>query len=297
MGLVEDDQVGQTELAAFMEHFDQLGWIDGLNIKIDYRWPGTDRDRIAAAAKELVAFRPDVLVGRATPVVAALLRETKDIPVVFVVVAEPVLSGFVKSLAVPGTNGTGFTNFEASVGGKWINLLKLASPQITRIAVLYNPDTAPYAKGFLETAGAAAHSASIEFVDQPVYNEDEINHAISALGRHGAAGLITLTDSFITQYGQIIIEKVAYHRVPALYGNHSFTRQGGLMAYAVDYPDLFRSAASYVDQILRGAKPADMPVQQPTKFELSLNVATARALGLDLPPTLLAIADEVIEVG
>jgi putative ABC transport system substrate-binding protein len=297
MGLVEGDQAGQTELAAFMEHFDQLGWIDGLNIKIDYRWPGTDSGRIAASAKELVASCPDVLVGRATPVVAALLHETKDIPVVFVVVAEPVLSGFVKSLALPGTNGTGFTNFEASVGGKWINLLKMASPQITRIAALYNPDTAPYAKGFLETASAAAHSTSIEFVDQPVHNEDEIKREISALGRHGAAGLITLTDSFITQYGQIIIENAACHRVPALYGNHSFTRQGGLMAYAVDYPDLFRRAASYVDQILRGAKPADMPVQQPTKFELSLNLVAARALGLDLPPTLLAVADEVIEVG
>jgi putative ABC transport system substrate-binding protein len=294
MGLVEGDQAGQTELAAFMEHFDQLGWIDGLNIKIDYRWPGTDGDRIAAAAKELVALGPDVLLGRATPVVAALLHETKDIPVVFVVVAEPVSSGFVKSLALPGTNGTGFTNFEASVGGKWINLLKMASPQITRIALLYNPDTAPYAKGFLETASAAAHSTSIEFINQPVHNEDEIKHEISALGRHGAAGLITLTDSFITQHGQTIIENAACHRVPALYGNRSFTRQGGLMAYAVDYPDLFRRAASYVDQILRGAKPADMPVQQPTKFELSLNVVTATALGLDLSPTLLAIADEVM---
>jgi putative ABC transport system substrate-binding protein len=166
---------------------------------------------------------------------------------------------------------------------------------MTRIALLYNPDTAPYAKGFLEAANAAAHSYSIDFVNQPVRDDVEIKREISALGRHGTAGLVTLTDSFITQHGQTIIDSAASHRVPALYGNRSFARQGGLMAYAVDYPDLFRRAASYVDQILRGAKPADMPVQQPTKFELSLNVVTARALGLELPPTLLALADEVIE--
>jgi putative ABC transport system substrate-binding protein len=295
IGLSEDDPAGKAELAAFMEHFDQLGWIDGLNINVDYRWSGTDRDSLADAAKQLVALGPDVLFGRATPVVAALLRETRDIPVVFVVVAEPVSSGLVKSLASPGGNATGFTNFQASVGGKWVDLLKTASPPIERIALLYNPETAPYAPAFLDSANSAAHSISIDFVARQVRNDAQIEEEIGALARQGAAGLVTLTDSFITAHGQTLIDSAASHRVPALYANHSFTRRGGLMAYAVDYPDLFRRAASYVDRILKGDKPGDMPVQQPTKFELSINVVTAKTLGLDLPPRLLAVADEVIE--
>jgi putative ABC transport system substrate-binding protein len=294
-GLPATDPLGQAEVAAFRHGLQELGWVPGRNIQIEYRWPDTDIDLIGAAATELVALKPEVILARATPSVAAVRRETSAIPVVFLQVADPLGVGFVQSLSRPGGNITGFTNFEASLGGKWLELLKEIAPGVKRVAALFNPDTAPYAGTFLRTIEAAAPAFGVEPITATVRNADEIEGAIAAVAREPGGGIVQIPDSFTLAHRESIIGLLARHRLPAIYSNHTFPASGGLIAYAVDSRDIFRRAASYVDRILKGTKPLDLPVQQPTKFELVINLKTAKALGLDVPSTLLARADEVIE--
>jgi len=295
MSFVPDDPPGVADVVAFRQRLTELGWIEGQNIRIEFRWPGSDVERAEVLAKELVALKPDVLLARSTPTTAALRRETDTIPIVFVNIAEPIESGFVQTLARPGGNITGFTNFESSIGGKWLQLLKEADPRIVRIAIIYNPRTAPFAGLFLRSVQSAAASLALQIVDMPVHSDGNIEAAMVVFAQEPGGGLIAIPDTFTIGRRDMIIGLAARHRLPALYPTPSFTRSGGLMAYAVETRDAIQRAAGYIDRILRGAKPADLSVQAPAKFELSINLKTAKALGLDLSPMLIARADELIE--
>jgi putative tryptophan/tyrosine transport system substrate-binding protein len=294
-GLVEDDAGGQEEVAALRKGIERLGWAPHRDVEIDFLWPGMDLDRVRALARDVAAKSPDLVLSRSTPATAALMREGSTLPIVFIGVTEPVGSGFVQSLARPGGNMTGFTNFDASIGGKWVELLRELSPSLARIALLFNPKTAPFAEAFLRSVEAVANNVGVAVLPTAVGDDDEIERAITTLAREPGCGIIGITDAFITERRKLIIALAARHRLPAVYANRVFTRNGGLMAYAVDFPDLFLRAASYVDRIFKGALPADLPVQHPQKFELSLNLKTAGALGLEVPPALLARVDKVIE--
>ncbi len=294
-GLADTDPAAQAEILALRQGLRELGWIEGRNLAIEYRFAGADPARLLGYAQELAQLNLDVVLSRATPPTAALMQAARNTPIVFVVVAEPIASGFVQSLARPGGNLTGFTNFEASVGGKWVDLLKEISPRVARVALMFNPKTAPYAQAFLAAAQAAGPSLGTQPFPAPVNSPAEIEATIVALGGQPGSGLICITDSFMTEHRDLIIQLAARHRIPAVYANRGFAPAGGLMSYAADFPDLFRRAAGYVDRILKGAKPSDLPVQAPTKFELSINLKTAMALGLDPPAALIARADEVIE--
>jgi putative tryptophan/tyrosine transport system substrate-binding protein len=295
MGLAEGDRGGQAEVDALQQGLRDFGWVEGHNIHIDYRWPGGDIERARAFAKEVVALKPDVLVTRSTPATLALKAETSTIPIVFVSIAEPTVSGLVESLGRPGGNITGFTNFEASLGGKLMDLLKQMSPRLKRASFLYNPATAPYAQSYLRSAQAAAAALAVEPLASPVQNDTDIEAAITALAREPGGGLVGIPDTFIQERRDLIITLVGRYGLPAIYANRVWAPSGGLMSYAVDALDLFRRAAAYVDNILKGARPADLPVQQPSKYELVINLKTAAALGLTVPFNLLATADEVIE--
>jgi putative ABC transport system substrate-binding protein len=295
MGLSPNDSGGQAEVAAFRQRLSALGWVEGRNIRLEFRWQGGDVALVQTFARELVAINPDLLMGRSTPTTAALKHETSTIPIVFVNVAEPIESGFVQSLAHPGGNITGFTNFEGSIGGKWLQLLKECDPRITRVAVIYKPQTAPFSGSFLRSVQSAAPKLAVEVVAMPVGSEAEIAPALTAFSQHSGAGLVAIPDSFTMEHRQRIISVCAQTGLPALDSNLVSTPDGGLLAYAVDTRTLFHRAASYVDRILKGAKPGELPVEQPTHFELSINLKTAKALGLDTPATLIASADEVIE--
>ena len=295
MNVVQEDPGGPAEVMALRKGLSELGWVEGRNIRVEFRWPGGDIERAQTFAKELVGLRPDVLIGRSTPTTSALKRETDTIPIIFVNVTEPVEQGFVQSLARPGGIITGFTNFEASIGGKWLQLLKEVDPRITRIAIIYNPQTAPFAGLFLRSVQSAAPTLAVEAIAMPIQSETEIEAALTTFARQPAGGLIVIPDSFTGQHRDLIIALAARNRLPALYANLVSTPSGGLMAYAVDTRDLMQRAATYIDRILKGAKPADLPVQQPAKFQLVINLKTAKALGLEVPATLLATADEVIE--
>jgi len=236
-----------------------------------------------------------VLIGRSSLATAAFKQETSTIPIIFVNITEPVEQGFVQSLARPGGNITGFTNFEASIGGKWLQLLKEVDPRIARVAVIYNPRTAPFAGLLLRSVQAAAPTFAVDAIAMPIQSEAEIEAALTAFAQRSLAGLIVIPDSFTVQHRDLIVALAARNLVPALYANLISTPIGGLMAYAVDTRDLMQRAAAYVDRILRGANPGDLPVQQPAKFQLSINLKAAKAIGLDLAPALIARADEVIE--
>jgi len=295
MNVVQDDAGGPAEVMALRQGLTELGWIEGRNIHVDFRWPGGDIERAQTFAKELVGLRPDVLIGRSTPTTAALKRETGTIPIIFVNVTEPVEQGFVESLSRPGGNITGFTNFEASIGGKWLQLLKEADPRIARVAVIYNPQTAPFAGSYLRSVQLAASTFAVEAVAMPIQSDADIEAALTMFAQRPSGGLIVIPDSFTGQHRDLIIVQAARNRVPALYANLVSTPIGGLMAYSVDTRDLMQRAAMYIDRILKGAHPADLPVQQPIRFELSINLKTAKVLGLALPDMLVASADEVIE--
>ncbi len=295
MSVVADDPGGSTDVAAFRQGLADFGWVEGRNIQIELRWPGGDIERAQAFAKELVGLKPDVLLARSTPTTAALKRETSLIPIVFVNVAEPVESGFAQTLARPGGHITGFTNFEASIGGKWLQLLKEADARVVRVAVIYNPQTAPFAALFLHSVQSAAPTLAVQVVDMPVEDDADIETAARMFTGEPGGGLIAIPDSFTVGRRDVIIALAARHRLPALYSAPSFTSSGGLMAYAVDTRDTMQRAAGYIDRILKGTKPADLPVQAPVKFELSINLKTAKALGLTFPTALLVRADEVIE--
>jgi ABC-type uncharacterized transport system substrate-binding protein len=295
MNVVQEDPGGPADVMAFGHGLAELGWIEGRNIHVAFRWPGGDIDRVQTFAKELVGLRPDVLIGRSTPTTAALKQETTTIPIIFVNVPEPAEQGFVQSLARPGGNITGFTNFEASIGGKWLQLLKEVDPRIARVAVIYNPQTAPFAGLFLRSVESAAPTFAVEAVAMPIQSDADIETALSMFAAQPSSGLIAIPDSFTGQHRDLIIALAARYRLPALYAIPSATPSGGLMAYAVDTRDTMQRAAGYVDRILKGAKPAELAVQQAARFQLSINLKTAKAIGLDVAPNLAARADEVIE--
>ena len=295
MGLSESDPEARGWVATFVEELARLGWIDGRNARIERRWTNADIKRTSALAKELLAGPPDVILAVSTPVTAALHRETSIVPIVFAPVHDPVGAGFVASLARPGGNITGFTQTDAGLGGKWLGLLKEIAPGIKRAGILFNPDTAPGGEDFfLGSFEAAARALAVEPVTMRVRSDAEIEAAIAALGRE-PAGLVMMDEAFVAVHQATVISSSARNNVPAINQTPGFVRDGGLISYGADFTDLFRRAAGYVDRILRGEKPADLPVQTPTKFLTAINLKTAKALGLDVPAELLAMADEVIE--
>jgi putative ABC transport system substrate-binding protein len=293
MGLANDAE-GQARVNAFEQALRELGWIADRNVQIRYVWAGGAVD-MQTHAQELTRAIPDVVLAHGTTATIALRHETRTIPIVFVTVADPLGSGLVASLARPDGNVSGFTNFEFAMGGKWIEILKEFHSRLVRVLVLFNPQTAPYGSYFLRSVEAAAPSFGMDVVAAPVQQVGEIKSAITSFASKPGGALIVLPDIFTGTNRTTIISLAAEHFLPGLYPFDYFVRAGGLMSYGVDQIDLFRRATSYVDRILKGAKPADLPVQQPTKFNLTINLKTAKALGLDVPATLLARADEVIE--
>ncbi len=295
MGFAEDDPDTKAKLAAFQQGLDRLGWLEGRNVRINYRFAPAGA-QAQVLAKELVALQPDVILASSTPIVTALQRETRTIPIVFVQLADPIGSGFVATLARPGGNITGFLLFEASIVGKWLALLKEIAPNLARAALVINPKTAPYYEFYLGPAQVAASSLGIELVLAPIDDvPDDIERALDAFARVPNGGLLLPPDTNTNVHLDLIIALAARHRLPAVYSDRFFVVAGGLICYSTDRADQYRTAASYVDRILRGATPADLPVQVPTKYETVVNIKTAKALGLTLPPGLLVAADEVIE--
>jgi putative ABC transport system substrate-binding protein len=296
MSYNENDAEAKTYLTGFTQWLEELGWNDGRNARIDVRWAAGSVERMRVFAKELVDLQPHVILSNTTPVTAVIQRETRTIPIVFVVVSDPVGDGFVASLARPGGNLTGFIFTEAKMGGKWLELLKEIAPSIKRAAIMFNPDTAP-GRGsyYLPSFQAAAQSLRLEPITAPVHSEAEIETGITSLGREPGGGLVAMGDSFVWGRRASIISSAARNNVPAIYPGAVCARDGGLLSYAPDLGDIFRRAAPYVDRILRGANPADLPVQNPIKFELVINLKTAKALSLDVPPQLQQLADEIIE--
>ena len=290
-----DDPEQQRVVAAFEQALEDLRWTKGRNIRIDYRFYGDDTKLALAFARELAGLTPDVLVGQGTPGLRALQQVTHAIPIVFPQVADPIGQGFVASLARPGGNITGFTNYEFSMAGKWLEMLKEVAPGLARVALVFNPETAPYYPMYLHPLEAAGRSLAVEVTASPIRDDAEIERAIAALGGEAGSGLVVMPDTFTVVHRKVIIELAARYRVPAVYPFAYYVASGGLLSYGVDGADLYRRAASYVDRILKGAKPSDLPVQQPTKFELVINLKTAKALGVTIPALLLGSADEVIE--
>ena len=262
---------------------------------MDLRWGGGDINRIRALAQELVGLQPDIILASTTPATVALQRETRTIPIVFATVADPVASGIVARLDRPGGNITGFANLEASLGGKWLELLSEIAPGLKRAAIMFNPDIDPRIGLFMPSFETAARSLKVEPIIAPVHSDAEIETAIIALGREPGGGLVVMPDVFMIVHRAPIILAAARNNVPAVYSLSDFARDGGLLSYGPDLVDIFRRAATYVDRILRGAKPGDLPVQFPTKFEMVVNLKTAKALGLTVPQSILLRADEVIE--
>jgi len=290
-----DDREGQARVTALKQGLQELGWTEGRNIQIETRFGGADAGRIRAHAAELVALAPEVLVGQTTPVIRALRQATSSIPIVMVPVNDPVEQGFVSSLAHPGGNITGVALVDFQMVGKWLEMLKEAAPSVSRAALMFNPDTSPHYYVYLRSFEAEPRSVAVEVTAAPVRNTAEIEEAIAKLGRDPGRAVIVPPDAFIFVHHQLLIRLAQQHRLPAVYAYRTLVAQGALMSYGPDVYDLFRRSASYVDRILKGAKPSDLPVQQPTKFELAINLKTARALDLQIPDKLLALADEVIE--
>jgi putative ABC transport system substrate-binding protein len=297
VGAAESDPQIITDLAAFKAALAGLGWVEGRNVQIEYRFAEADADRMRVIAKELVALQPDMIVVHTTPCLAALQRETSTIPIVFVVVSDPVGSGFVASLPRPGGNITGFINLEASLSGKWIEILKEIVPRVARAALMFNPETAPYFAFYKEPFEAAARSHGIEPVAAPVRTAADIERLFKSLGEQPDTGLVLLPDVYLTTTASLalVTSLVTRYRVPTIFPYRYMVAVGGLISYGIDIVDLWRRAPAYVDRILKGVKPADLPVQLPTKFELAINLKTAKAIGLDMPATMLGRADEVVE--
>jgi ABC-type uncharacterized transport system substrate-binding protein len=289
-----DDPAQQSRLLAFAQALAQSGWTEGRNVRFDIRWGAADPERIRRYAAELVALAPDVILAVGSPSTGPLLQATGAIPIVFVLVAEPVGAGFVETLARPGGNATGFMLYEYGFGGKWLELLKEIAPGVKRVAFLRNPTIAA-AAGQFGAIQASAPSLGVEVRPINVRDAGEIERAITAFARPSNGGLIVAGGAASFFHRDVTIQLAARHQLPALYSDHAFVTEGGLIAYGPDRVDQFRRAADYVDRILKGEKPADLPVQAPTKYELVINLKTAKALGLDVPLTLLARADEVIE--
>jgi putative ABC transport system substrate-binding protein len=296
MGYSETDPEAKALLSEFTQGLSELGWIEGRNLRMDVRWAPGRTDVMHTFAKELVDLQPDVILADSTPVTAALKRATLTIPIVFAVVADPVGSGFVASLPRPGGNITGFSSVEASIASKWLDLLTGVAPDLKRAAMIFNPDTAPYIKSYvLPFFEAAARSLKVALIAAPVRGDAEIETAITALGREPGGGLLGMPDNFVEIHRALIISLAARSNVPAVYQTPVIARDGGLLSYGANFRDIFRRSTSYVDRILRGAKPSELPVQLPIKYQLVVNLRTAKALGLTVPPSIVISADEVIE--
>jgi ABC-type uncharacterized transport system substrate-binding protein len=293
--VAETDLQAQAWDAAFRKRLDELGWNSGRNVHVEYRWGAASVERIQLFAKELVRLNPDVIFAVATPATAALQAETHTIPIVFTSVSDPVGSGFVASLANPGGNITGFLNMEGALAEKWLELLKEIAPRTIRVALLFNPQTAPYAEYYLKPLQAVAPKLGVTTFTTPVRSADDIEAVFTKMSPDGGDGLIPINDSFMFVHRKLIIELAARYKIPAIDFVREVPAEGGLISYGVVTADLFARAAQYVDHTSRGAKPAELPVQAPTKFELVINLKTAKALGLTIPDKLLALADEVIE--
>ena len=293
----DSDALAEGWLTAFRKGLDELGWRDGHNVQIDYRRAAGDAERLRVFAKDLVTLQPDVVFAVTTPAVASLLRETHTLPIVFAQVSDPVGSGFAASLARPGGNVTGFTNIniEASIGGKWLELVTQIAPAVRRVIMIYNPPTAPFANYYLRPFEAAGTAQGVQARPAAVDSDTEIENTLDSLAREPGGGFVVLPDTFTGIHRDQIVSLAAHYRLPAVYPFRWFAEIGGLLSYGIDSDDMFRRAASYVDRILKGEKPAELPVQAPTKFEMVINLKTAKALGIGIPPMLLATADEVIE--
>jgi putative ABC transport system substrate-binding protein len=294
MSFDENDPVGKTYVSTFTQALAGLGWTDGRNMRVDVRWAAGDINRIRALAQELVGLQPDMILASTTPATVVLQRETRTIPIVFVGLTDPVASGIVPRLNQPGGNITGFAIFETTLAGKWLELLSEIAPGLKRTAIMFNPDTTP-ASVYMPSFETAVRSLRIVPISAPVHSDVEIETAIIALGREPGGGLLVMPDVFTTVHRAPIILAAARNNVPAVYWRSEFVRDGGLLSYGPDFVDNWRRAASYVDRILRGATPGDLPVQFPTKFEMVVNLKTANALGLAVPLSILLRADEVIE--
>jgi putative ABC transport system substrate-binding protein len=294
MAVDESDAEGKIRVSAFTQALADLGWTDGRNARMDLRWGGGDTNRMQAFAQELVGLQPAIILTGGAPPTAAIQRETRTIPIVFVNVAEPIGQGFVARLNRPSGNITGFAVLESPMGGKWLELLSEIAPGLKRAAIMFNPDTSS-ASAFIPSLETAARSLKVVPIIAPVHSDVEIEAAIIALGRDLGGGLIVMPDGFMTVHRTPIILAAARNNVLAVYSQSVFARDGGLLSYGFDQVDTYRRAASYVDRILRGEKPGDLPVQFPTKFEMVVNLKTAKALGLAVPPSILLRADAVIE--
>src|SRR5262245_43617338 len=294
MPLAADDPEGQVRITAFAQGLQELGWSVGRNLRLDYRWAAGDADRLRSHAAELVALAPDIILASGTSTVGPLLRATRTVPIVFAGVADPVGAGYVGSLARPGGNATGFTTFEYSLGGKWLEVLKEIAPGVKRAAVLRDSALAA-GSGQLGAIQAVAPSVGVEVTPVDVRDAGEIERAVVAFARSPNGGLIVPASGLVIVHRDLIIMLAARHKLPAVYYYSFFVTAGGLVSYGPDPHDQYRRAAGYVDRVLKGEKPADLPVQAPTKYELAINLKTAKALGLEVPPSLLARADEVIE--
>ena len=295
MGFAESDPEGQALVAAFREGLQQLGWTEGRNVRIDYRWTALDKELMQRFAKDLVALQPEVILTQSTPATAVLLQQTRTIPIVFGLLADPIGSGFVASFPRPGGNVTGFVTMQPTMGGKWLELLKEIAPRTARVAALFNPATAPYAEYWLNPFKAAAASFAVQAIVASVYDASELESVVAAQAHEPDGGLIVMPDTFMNEHRSEITSLAARYHLPAVYPYRAFAESGGLLSYGDVLVDNFRRAASYVDRILKGEKPSELPVQAPVKFELVINLKTAKALGLDVPVHLQQRADEVIE--
>jgi putative tryptophan/tyrosine transport system substrate-binding protein len=295
MMYAESDAQAQGLVAMFRATLRNLGWTEDYNIQLDYRWATTDSASIQRFAKELVALQPDLILSSSTPTTASLLQQTRTIPIIFANIVDPVGSGFVVSLPRPGGNVTGFLNLETSMTGKWLELLKEIAPRVARVAIFFNPSTAPYAEVYLNPFKAAAASLGVEAIVAPIRDMTELDTVIAAQARYPNGGLIAMPDGFMFAHHAEIASLAARYRLPAVSSYRAFAKAGGLLSYGNDILDNYRRAAAYVDRILKGEKPSELPVQFPVKFELVINLKTTKALGLTVSPSLLARADEVIE--
>jgi putative ABC transport system substrate-binding protein len=295
MQMTESDRQGQLRVAAFRQSLEKLGWTDGRNVRIDYRWGNLDVERMRKLATELVGPRPDVLFAGDTSATATLRPETRSIPIVFAVVSDPIGAGFVASLARPGGNITGFMPDEPPLAGKWVQLLKSGVPGLRRVAYVFNPEVALSAGEFVRHAQAAAAPLRVELSAAAVRNDEDVTEVLADFAREPNGGLIIHGDAFTSAHRERIIAVAARHRLPAIYPYSFYARDGGLISYGADIIDQYRQAGTYVDRILRGAKPADLPVQAPTRFELVINLKTAKAIPIDVSRDMLSIAVEVIE--
>jgi putative ABC transport system substrate-binding protein len=295
MGYSENDLAAQSQLAAFRGALTKQGWTEGSNLRIELRWGAGEADKIRTLANDLVKLRPDAILGATTPVIGALAHETQTIPIVFTLVADPIGNGFAASLTHPGGNITGFAAYDPTVAGKWVELLKEIAPRTVRMAVLFNPATASPVQLYMPFIQSAALSLAVQASAEPVHAEDEIEDVFATQARNPDGGVIVMPDAFNIANRVLIVALAARYAVPTIYNATIYGESGGLITYGVDFTESFRQAAGYIDRILKGAKPAELPIQLPTKFELVINMKTAKALNVDVPLSLQQIADEVIE--